>query len=120
MKKKIIMKKKILKKYFFKESKPHKYTSGLYRNNSHYNLKKPIENNIKKHNIYYNYGPIYSYERAKELKYLNSSSITNEKENRKKKKKIMKFQYIKYQIHTKSKKLIVYKQKICILLHKII
>jgi hypothetical protein len=65
-------------KILFKETIPHKYTSGLYRNNSYYNLKKPPESNIKKH--YYNYGPIYSYERSKELKIQNISPIKSKKE----------------------------------------
>ena len=64
-----------------KESKYKKYIPNTYRNNSIYNLNNTFssfENNIRKQNIYYNYGPIYNYERTKELKNQTINGKDNE------------------------------------------
>ena len=64
-----------------KDSKYKKYIPGTYRNSSNYNLNNTFstfENNIKKQNIYYNYGPIYNYERTKELKNQTINGKDNE------------------------------------------
>ena len=78
-------------------SKPlNKYISGsyTYRNNPPNKLNNTytyrdkrnnpfIGSNFRNHNIYYNYGPIYNYERTKELKNQIISSIIPHKENNK-------------------------------------
>ena len=72
-----------------KEVKPsYRYIPGTYRNNLSYNLNNTfnVKKNINKHfyiknnkqNNYFNYGPIYNYERAKEIKnYIISTNNEN-------------------------------------------